>query len=82
MILTEEVEKGVAEIVSGLQCSKNFQCYLSGFESLCKAKNIGMKRFLLCQEGEPRYCQFSIRFGGAYFCECPLRFYIAKKLNK
>ena len=70
------------DIVNGLKCPKDFKCYKSGFKDLCKAEDIGIESFLVCLEEDPSECQFSIPFGEAYFCECPLRIYIAKKIKK
>ena len=82
MTFDDELEKGIAEIIGELRCPKNFKCYRSGFESLCKAKDLDIDSFLQCLEKAPRKCKFSFSFGGAYFCECPLRVYISKKMNK
>jgi len=82
MIFDDELEKGIAEIVGELQCPKDFKCYRSGFKNLCKAKDLGMNTFLQCLEESPRNCPFAFDFGSTYFCKCPLRVYIAKKLKK
>ncbi len=82
MTFDEELEKGIAEIIGGFQCPKDFKCYTSGFENLCKAKDIGIRSFLLCLEKNPRECKLSLNIGYESICECPLRFYIAKKLKK
>jgi hypothetical protein len=82
MTFDEEFEKGIAEIIGDLKCPKDFRCYRSGFENLCKAKDIGIESFLLCLEKNPRECKFSLNIGYEYICECPLRVYIAKKLKK
>ncbi len=74
----EEIEK----IIDSLKCSRGFQCYRSGFKSLCKAKDVGLESFLLCLEDAPQECRFSRPFGEAFFCKCPLRIYIAKELRK
>ena len=48
MTFNEEIEKDIAKIIGDLQCPKNFKCYRSGFEDLCKAKDLGMDSFLEC----------------------------------
>ena len=35
----QEIEK----IIGGIKCPKDFKCYKSGFENLCKAKDIGIE---------------------------------------
>jgi hypothetical protein len=82
MTFDEELEKEIAEIIGGLKCPKDFKCYRSGFENLCKAEDLGMDSFLVCLEETPSDCPFAFDFGSACFCQCPLRVYIAKKLKK
>jgi hypothetical protein len=78
----QEHKKKVAEILDGLRCPKDFECCTSGLERLCKAEDIGLETLLVCLETNPAECRFSVLFGGMHFCQCPLRVYIARKLNK
>ena len=80
--MEEDQRKEIEEIINHFKCQKGFQCYKSHFDALCKAKDIGLETFLECLEEAPRSCQFSVPFGYGYFCQCPLRVYIAKKLKK
>ena len=80
--MEEEHKKQIEKIISGMECPKDFTCYKSGFEDLCKAKDIGIESFLECLEENPRDCKFLLSFGYGYLCHCPLRCYIAKKLRK
>ena len=80
--MQEEDTKELEEIIGELKCPKNFHCCESGFEMLCKAKDVGIEEFLECLEERPFECKFSIPFGNAHYCQCPLRIYIAKKLKK
>jgi hypothetical protein len=82
MTFDEELEKGIAEIIGDLKCSKDFKCYRSGFENLCKAKDFGAELFLECLEENPEECKFSSHWKTFWLCDCPLRVYIAKKLKK
>jgi hypothetical protein len=75
-------KKEIERIIGQMQCSKDFQCYESGFENLCKARDIGLDTFLECLEEPPQKCLFTISHGGAYYCKCPLRVYIGKELKK
>jgi hypothetical protein len=75
-------KKQIEEIIGQLKCPKDFKCYKSGFEVLCKAKDIGIESFLECLEETPFACKFAVPFGGLYYCQCPLRVYVAKKLGK
>jgi len=82
MVVTEEQKKTIEKIIGQLDCRKDFRCYKSGFEDLCKAKDIGLESHLQCLEEAPFKCPFSVHFGRSYFCNCPLRVYIAKTLEK
>jgi hypothetical protein len=65
-----------------IQDSRDVQCYGSHFDVLCKAKDIGIESHVQCLEENPQYCQFSVPFGYAHFCQSPLRIHICKKLGK
>jgi hypothetical protein len=78
----EAHRKRIEEIIAAMQCPKDFECYKSRFTKLGKARDIGLKSFLVCLEENPELCQFSLQFGNSYFCTCPLRVYIARELKK
>jgi len=78
----QDHKKQIEEIIGGMKCPRDFKCYKSGFENLCKAKDVGVKSYLKCLEENPINCQFSLFSGHSYFCRCPLRIYIVKKLKK
>jgi hypothetical protein len=80
-LLPDDVQKEIKGIIDGLKCSKDFACFRSGFETVCKAKDIGLETFLACMTKDPMECKFSLLFGGISFCECPLRIYICRKLK-
>jgi hypothetical protein len=77
----ESRQKKIKKIIKTIQCSKDFKCYQSKFKDLCKAKDIGLKSFLLCLE-ENHDCNFSIYFIDEYLCKCPLRVFAAKEMKK
>ncbi|MBW2601800.1 MAG: hypothetical protein JRD47_07740 [Deltaproteobacteria bacterium] len=79
--MDEAQKKEIEKIIRHFECPKDFKCYKSGFENLCKAKRVGDGLFLLCLEKHPKKCGFvSVERG--YICKCPLRIHIAKKLKK
>ena len=80
--MDEDQRKEIEEIINQFQCPRDFRCCKSQFKLLCKAKDIGLETYLKCLEEDPRSCPVSVPFGDGYFCECPLRVYIAKKLKK
>ena len=80
--MPESTDKKIKELIGQIKCPKDFICYKSGFENLCKAEDVGMKSFLKCLEENPRDCLFSRGYAESYYCTCPLRLYIAKKEGK
>jgi hypothetical protein len=78
----QEYKKEIEEIIGQFKCPKDFICYKSGFEVLCRAKDIGIETVVVCLEKNPRKCEFSLPRLRGYICECPIRVYIAKKLKK
>ena len=76
------VLKHVDEIKKRMQCRKGFQCAESGFTKLCRAKDVGLKRYLLCLEYAPSLCDFALLIDKKYYCSCPLRVYLTKNLRK
>lgn len=81
-LMKQEIGKEIREIMGEMQCSKNFKCSSYGLKKLCKAKDIGKKKHLVCLESDPTDCEFSIDSVSEYFCSCPLRIFIARKLGK
>lgn len=77
-VLKTKIEK----ITSNIKCRKDFECYKSGFEKLTKVKNFEGANLFQCLGQNAYQCEYSFPFGDAYFCKCPLRSYIARKLNK
>jgi hypothetical protein len=71
----------VNEIRKRMNCRKGFQCAESGFKKLCKAKDVGLKRHLLCLESGSASCDFSLFVENKYYCACPLRVYLTQNLQ-
>jgi hypothetical protein len=80
--LTQEHRQEIEKLASGIECVKDFECYKSGLEKLCKARDFGIERYLYCLEDKPQDCSFSLSFGRGYFCTCPVRVYIAKNIEQ
>jgi len=76
----------IEEIIDGLQCPKDFKCYKNGFEGICQVKDVGLDSIVECIETTENQCgnncTFHISYGHSYYCSCPLRVFIAKRLNK
>ena len=52
--MDENTKKELEEIMGEMECPKDFKCYESGFENLCRAKEIGVELFLECLEETPQ----------------------------
>jgi hypothetical protein len=50
-LVDDETEKEIEEIITQLTCDKDFICYESGFDVLCKAINIPSESYFACMEG-------------------------------
>ncbi len=72
----------IEEMTGGTECRKEFKCCSNEFTNVCRAKDIGIKSFLVCMEDQPQKCNFSLTFADIFFCKCPIRVYISKKLKK
>ena len=78
--MKQEDRKRIEQIIGEMQCPKNFKCAESGFENVCKANDNRLDDFLICLEEYPMACKFVVPFGASYYCRCPLRVYLSKKL--
>jgi hypothetical protein len=77
----EDLEK-IEAIIGKMSCPKMFKCADSGFEKLCKARDFGVQSYLDCLDENSDECPFALPFGDGYLCQCPLRVFLSKKLNK
>lgn len=81
--LEPDQKNELEEIIGEIKCPKDFKCYKSGLKALCQAKDIGVDSLLECLEEDPEGCKFSFAFYGySYFCQCPVRVYVSKRLQK
>ena len=82
MEILQEHDSKIREIMSGIQCNRDFKCYKSGFEDLCKAGIVGNARLIECLEEKAETCEYVFSFGHGNICICQLRHYIAKHFNR
>jgi len=80
--MEEDAKLQIEEIIGQMKCPKDFICYKSGFESLCRTEDTGTESFIKCMGEDHQRCTFSIPFGYGYMCHCRLRVYICKKLKR
>ena len=79
--MNEINKKGLAKIMAGMKCPKDFKCAAAGFKRLCKATDLGLERYLHCLEEDSTACSFALPFGSMRYCQCPLRVHLAKTLE-
>ena len=78
-----EMETIIAEMRQGtVKCRKDFQCYTSSLEKLCKVKGIGAFDSIQCVSESARCCGLSFVIHGQIFCKCPLRRYICANFHR
>ena len=82
MVVTQEHDSKIQEIMSGMQCNRDFECYKSGFECLSRAGVVGDAIKVVCLEEKAKTCNYGVSFGHGYICQCPIRNYIAKNFNR
>ena len=80
--MDQQVDSKLRSIINRIKCPKDFICYKSDFENLCKANDVGQEKYIECLEEQSRQCAFSLTFGNTFLCTCPLRIYATKELNK
>lgn len=81
MEITQEHDSKIQEIMRGMQCYRDFECYKSGFENLSKVGIVGDAKMIECIGEKAKTCEFGHSFGLGYICKCPLRNYIARNFN-
>ena len=82
MEITQEHDNKIQEIMRGMQCPTDFECYKSGFENLSRAGIVGNAIMVMCLEEKAKTCNYGLSYGYSYICKCPLRNYIAKNFNR
>ncbi len=79
--MEQEDLRKIEEIMGEMTCTKDFKCAASEFQMVCKANDHGVDDVLLCLEEDNMACKFVVPFGENYYCRCPLRVHLAKKLK-
>ena len=82
MQITQEQKQRMEEIMAdmpahGINCRRNFQCYRSSLENLCKVEGIGAFDTIECDAKDASCCGLSFAAAGKRYCKCPMRRYIA-----
>jgi len=82
MDLTQDITSEIEQLIGTFECPKDLICYKSNFEELCEVVIFGDGAMIECVDKNASNCQLSAPFGEGFFCNCPIRAYIAKKLEK
>jgi len=67
MEIIQEHKTQIEEIISGMDCPKDFKCYKSGFEDLCKSKIFQGGELIECLGESSWLCKLSFGFVRGYF---------------
>ena len=82
-VFTEDDIERIKQIMQKMKCSKNFKCYKSNFDNVCKVKATEHGDYFEIQEEKPLHiCEYAIHFGFKHYCHCPLRIFVARTLEK
>ena len=82
MVIGLQDRQEIEEIIRSTGCSKGFECYTSGFESLCRVMSFAGGQMIECVDDPAPQCEFRSAFGWGHVCQCPVRKYIAKKYRR
>lgn len=83
MKLTENQKREINDIMSKMDCDKDFQCYKSRFEDLCPVRQQFETSLIECQAAKGKDCPMSYTFAGnMLLCKCQLRRYVARRLGR
>ena len=87
MYINQKHRGRIEEIISEMKrdekhCIKNFECYNSKLEKLCKIKGIGAFDEIECKGQDSMCCHFSFEAKSKRFCKCPLRRYISANFHR
>jgi len=76
------IKAQIEQLARDTKCSKGLNCVRTQFKTLCRALDVGLKNNLSCLEAGDAICDFRIDSNVGQFCQCPMRVYIGKTLNR
>lgn len=80
--MNSAIRAHIEELARSIKCSKNLGCITSSFDAPCRARDIGLQNNLVCLEESGLGCGYQMSVAVGQFCQCPVRVYIGKTLNK
>ena len=79
----QQMEKIIAGMKSkGSKCLKDYECYESSLEKLCRIKGVGIYDEIECFSEEAGCCGLSFTSMSKRYCKCPLRRYISVNFHR
>ena len=69
------------EAMPGVRPLQGCKAYKRELGFTCKAKDVGLDSYVECMETYSFTCPFSVSYAHSYYCRCPARVYMAKKLE-
>jgi len=75
------LDSRLKKLKDNTHCTKNFRCFESGFKEICNAEDIILSAFVACKDLNPAFCKFSLFLGTSYYCNCPVRIFLAKEYD-
>jgi hypothetical protein len=79
--MDDNVKKELDKIKKNVNCLKAFKCLQGDLKYICKAEDVGLEAHLKCLESNSS-CPFAVQVAEEFYCTCPIRIYISKKLKK
>ena len=87
MEISQEYRRQIEKIIADMKtkspkCLKNYQCYESSLEKLCRIKGVSTYDEIKCFSEEARCCGLSFPSMSKRYCNCPLRRYISVNFHR
>ena len=79
----QQIEGIILEMKSQNQaCLRDFECYESNLEKLCKVESEGPFDDIICDSDDTRCCGLSFTAQSKRYCRCLLRKYICEHFHR
>lgn len=77
----ENYQKEIKEIMTGMECARDFACYTSDFKPRCEVKDVELENHLEIEGECNKSCKYLVLSNGVRYCKCPLCVYLTRKLG-
>ena len=82
VIIAQGHKLHIENVMQGMDCPRDFECYRSGLEKLGEVGIVGDFDMIECIEEDAQTCEFGSPCGLGILCKCPLRNFIAKDYHR